>query len=654
MGREDEFYCKVANPAHAEEIQFRLHLAMTDYDGREFDWTSDVLQVAPGKSIKVPMARVVKSMGWFRLQPAILSADSDKKVGKPIRQLAYINPVGPCELPPADGFWFGLDSRVRTPDMLRLLSQMGVNIVRFGTWARVNPDEGSMDFDEFDRVVDAMRGYKMQPLYSVTFTPSFAVKPEYRSKGDSSRLPPRPEALRESLRKIIAHTRDKGATVYDLWNEPDHRGFWRGTTDDYLEFMRVAFEAIKSVQPDATVLSGGIASLHPSRSDGLNPDMDRRIVLEGNRWYDALALHEHGPFDRFVKALDGPLAEYRRTLKEYKPLWFTETGHNGDGREKAAVLVKKITYARARGARGLVWYALYPPGQGGKYNIIDGQGDPQPVIPAYCHMVRMMRGKRFSREFEDRTQAGNYLFAFEGDSQTLLIAWGQGATEYQASIQVAHGAKAKAFDIMGRQRKLERSSDTAFLPFDSTPRYLIVEGKAEVDAYEPIVPLALFTFGDFKPSVTAAGVVVSPLEAIGWKRLVADDEDTRMAKSTSGNPNCLLDGSQKPMHLHFKISPMQGASLDVKSLGFWGNGGAFGGTTVTLAYRIGDGSPVEVGSRPMQNLSSPRTKGEYYRYPLGGLTGVKDPITFTLTTSGSGERVILKLDDIRVDGTVRK
>ena len=231
-------------------------------------------------------------------------------------------------------------------------------------------------------------------------------------------MPPRPEALRESLERIIAHAKGKGLTFYDLWNEPDHGGFWQGNTKDYLEFMRVAHEAIKHVQPEATVLSGGIASLHPSRASSRNPDMARRFFSEGHVSYDALSLHEHGPFDNLADGLDVRLAEYRGKNSGDKPLWFTETGHNGNGRKKAVVLVQKFVYVRMHAAKGLVWFAMYSPGQGGAYNIIDKIGDPQPVVPAYNQMARMMRGKRF----------------------------------------------AQAFDIMGRPLKVERSGNRYFFP----------------------------------------------------------------------------------------------------------------------------------------------------------------------------------------------
>jgi hypothetical protein len=627
---------------------------MTDYDGREFDWTSEALSVPPGQSVKVPLAEVIPAVGWWRVRPTIRAADVERAVVKPTRELAYIDPVGPCDLPPEDGFWFGVDSRVRSPAMLRLFAQMGVNIIRYGTWAGVNPEQNEFAWEPFDEVVDAICANGMQALYSVTFTPAYAVKPEYRGKGDPSRLPPRPEALRESLQKIVAHTKDKGLTIYDLWNEPDHRGFWRGNTDDYLEFMRVAYQTIKTVQPDATVLSGGIASFHPRRFDDLNPDMDRRIVIEGQKWYDAIALHEHGPFGEFADSLDGPLAEYRKGLSENKPLWLTETGHNGNAHDKATVMVQKYTYARVLGAKGLVWYALYPPGQGGDYNIIDAAGDPQPAIPAYNHMVRMMRGKRFDRTFKDSTQTGNRLFAFAGGDETLLIAWGEGATAYRAPVVLENGADAQAFDIMGRRLKVERAGSTIFLPFARTPRYLQVSGKVEVGDYEKIIPLSLFEFGSHEPSAGAQHVRVSALEIIGWKRKKLDDQDARMAASSSGHPNGMFDGDGNSMQLQFTISPTDGAVMDIDSLSFWGNAGASSETIIKLTCQVADAAPIEAGSRQLRNLASPRIRGEYYTFPLTGLESVKEPVTFTLTASRNGERVILKFDDLRVDGLVRR
>jgi hypothetical protein len=106
--------------------------------------------------------------------------------------------------------------------------------------------------------------------------------------------------------------------------------------------------------------------------------------------------------------------------------------------------------------------------------------------------------------------------------------------------------------------------------------------------------------------------------------------------------------------LIFTVQPEDGATIDFERLGFWGNAGAFGNTTVTLSYQLAGAAPVEAGSRRLGNLSTPRTRGEYYDFPLDSLTGVAEPVTFTLSAQRNGERVIFKIDDLRVDGVVAR
>jgi len=126
-----------------------------------------------------------------------------------------------------------------------------------------------------------------------------------------------------------------------------------------------------------------------------------------------------------------------------------------------------------------------------------------------------------------------------------------------------------------------------------------------------------------------------------------------MAVSTSGHPGGMFDGEGSGMELSFTAAPADGAEVDFETLGFWGNSGAFDNTTIALTYQLAEGTPVPVGTKKLRNLSSPRTKGEYYSFPLSGLNGVKDPVTFTLSADRKGQRVILKIDDLRLDGAIR-
>jgi hypothetical protein len=487
-GDEEQFVYRISSPEHNPETSFRLKLTLTDYQGESSAWSSQVLTLAPGASAEVALAEALPGMGWYRIDPLLEVADGSAELRRPARQVAYIDPVGARSLPPEDGFYFGLDSRQRQPEMLKMLSMLGVDMLRYGTWSGVNTAGGGWRWPTFDEDVKRIRELGMQVLYSVTFTPDYAAKPEYRQRREAgerignkvvtlANTPPREEALRDAVRTIIEHNQQYGMKVYDLWNEPDLSGFWQGTTDEYLDFMRICYETIKSVQPDAIVLGGGIAVMSGHGGHSLNPDMIERMIVDAQDHYDAISVHLHGHFKGFQGQIDGVLADLRSRLREDKPLWFTETGYNGEPLKMADVLVQKFAFARARGAAGFIWYAMYAPGRS-PYGMVDRNGDPLPVVPAYNEMVRLMRGKRFDQQHD--VGRGNWLLSFTGGDETLMIGWDEdadarGRTEL---VRVPQGARVRLLNVLGSEQPIERFENVVVLPFETDLRYLVVSGGA--------------------------------------------------------------------------------------------------------------------------------------------------------------------------------
>lgn len=486
-GDEKLFVYRISSPAHNPETSFRLKLTLTDYEGESSVWSSQVLTLAPGASTEVALAEALPGMGWYRINPLLEVADGSAELRRPARHVAYIDPVGVRSLPPDDGFYFGLDSRVRSDEVLDMLSQLGVDMLRFGTWRGFNPNERGWQWPQFEGTIERIRERGMTVLHSITFTPDYAARPEYvqRQKAGErignkavtlSNTPPREDVLREAVRAMINRTKAHGLVVYDLWNEPDLSGFWQGTTDEYLEFIRICHEEIKSAQPDAVMLNGGIAVMSGHGGHSLNPDMIPRMIVEAQDHYDAISVHLHGHFKGFQGQIDGVLADLRSQLRMDKPLWFTETGYNGDPRKVAQVLVQKFAFARARGAEGFIWYALYGPGSGGGYNMVDRNNDPQPVIPAYNEMVRQMRGKRFAKQHD--VGSGNWLLSFTGGDETLMIGWDEdadarGRTEL---IRVPQSARVRLLNVLGSEQPINYFENIVVLPIEKDLRYLVVSG----------------------------------------------------------------------------------------------------------------------------------------------------------------------------------
>src|SRR2546423_3333018 len=80
-------------------------------------------------------------------------------------------------------------------------------------------------------------------------------------------------------------------TVYEIWNEPDNAGFWRPAADPaaYADMYLKARAAIHDVDPDATVLVGGIAG----DAGFVDAMYAARPELRGN--VDAVGWHAYAP-----------------------------------------------------------------------------------------------------------------------------------------------------------------------------------------------------------------------------------------------------------------------------------------------------------------------------------------------------------------------
>src|SRR5256714_7747481 len=80
-------------------------------------------------------------------------------------------------------------------------------------------------------------------------------------------------------------------TVYEIWNEPDNAGFWRPAADPaaYADMYLKARAAIHEVDPDATVLVGGIAG----DAGFVDAMYAARPELRGN--VDAVGWHAYAP-----------------------------------------------------------------------------------------------------------------------------------------------------------------------------------------------------------------------------------------------------------------------------------------------------------------------------------------------------------------------
>ena len=219
-------------------------------------------------------------------------------------------------------------------------------------WFRYNPAPGAYDWGALDRIVDACNANGVNVLFSVVKAPKWAQPP-----GDTEPGPPADLNTFGTFLREMA-TRYKGRVkAYEVWNEQNLYYEWGGkghklNAARYVELLKVAYNAIKSVDPSAVVISG--APTPTGFNDG-DTAIDDRLYLEQMyqaglaRYCDAVGIHPSGynnPPDADWRTWSdasapsfkghpsfffrGMMESYRNIMVKYgdgnKRLWATEFG----------------------------------------------------------------------------------------------------------------------------------------------------------------------------------------------------------------------------------------------------------------------------------------------------------------------------------------
>ncbi|MGB0387825.1 MAG: hypothetical protein ACPGWR_23650 [Ardenticatenaceae bacterium] len=120
---------------------------------------------------------------------------------------------------------------------------------------------------------------------------------------------------------------------WEIWNEPDLCHFWRGTALDYARLLKVAYLVIKNVDPEATVLWGGLALYGPKYEGGANFLDELVVALQNdplaashNGFFDAPAIHQYSTVAHSSDNARRVQSALAGTGWEEKPIWVTESG----------------------------------------------------------------------------------------------------------------------------------------------------------------------------------------------------------------------------------------------------------------------------------------------------------------------------------------
>lgn len=292
------------------------------------------------------------------------------------------------------------------------IAATGVRYLRMDfDWSYLARKEGQIDWAPVDRVVRAARVCGLEVLALLTYTPEWARRP-----GGSDHSPPADaDDFGEFASAAVDRFRPLGVRTWEVWNEPNLAFYWEPAPDaaEYADLLVAAYDAIKESDPNATVLTGGLAPA-ADQADGSRVApvtfLEEVYAAGGGDHFDAVAHHPYS-FPSLPLAEgdgDSPFLDVTPRLYEVmdehgdgdKQVWGTEMGApTGEG-ITADFVAQYVTEAyqawREWSYTGpLIWYSYRDAGTDpadpeDNFGLV--RADYRPKEPALSAFEAVMRG----------------------------------------------------------------------------------------------------------------------------------------------------------------------------------------------------------------------------------------------------------------------
>lgn len=477
-----------------------LHVRTTDFDDATVYESTVPVDILPGQTARVSIPTGVQRKGFYRLH---LHSEGAEVVLTRAMRFAIIEPyTGSDSL-------FGMNHAYPWPHLLDLSKQIGLCWFRDWSlkWHDVEPQKGKFDFTQCDRQIDRVlqRGLKVLPLLpfpssnwssprfhsgqALSAGPEVKVTDDYPAGRERIAYMPRDvNDFAAYVRKTVKHYKERlGAweilnePIYTSYALPREKGY---QVKDYVQLLRAAYQAVKTVDPDALVI-GGIAG-HPTTYT------KEFVEIGGLRWADVLNLHAYPgltspeAYEESLRLLRGQM----RSAGADKPIWFTEGAYYADDDkpvepydstwlktvdseiEAAECQVKFNTLLLAYGAEKIIYHSGTP----GSLNneelsgiFFEWAGAPRKMLVTQVAMANLLSPKVRSLG-PLRGPEGVKVYGFETGGRTVIIAWmEEGAQPRPIDLT---GKPWRAVDLQGNELKPDSVVPTG------RPIYFVAEGTS--------------------------------------------------------------------------------------------------------------------------------------------------------------------------------
>jgi hypothetical protein len=236
-------------------------------------------------------------------------------------------------------------------------------------WRDVETAPGVYDFSRLDAIVDTAEKHHADVLIVLGQTPPFhAVRPKAKGfYGPGAASPPTLESWTAYVTALAQRYAGR-PLVYQVWNEPNIKGFWKGTPAEMARLTKAAYDVLGSLTPRPML----VAPAFVTRLIGQRAWMSSyfREQVDGvpvASFVDAAALQLYPDSSGTPETTMELLAAVKATLAGFgvdKPIWNTEVnyGLTGAAVDPAPVerqvdnVARTLMLNAAAGVKRVYWY----------------------------------------------------------------------------------------------------------------------------------------------------------------------------------------------------------------------------------------------------------------------------------------------------------
>ncbi|MHB8612371.1 MAG: cellulase family glycosylhydrolase [Candidatus Dormibacteraceae bacterium] len=235
-----------------------------------------------------------------------------------------------------DSWWGDQQDQSSLEAQTTLMTDLGVKLLRVelpwifvapdmpgataydGTVAR-DPDWAGYHWQRWDLIVSVAARAGIELVPEVVYAPGWATGVAPTLNGGPSRPPLSAEYYPDFIHALVARYRGE-IHYWELGNEPDvSPNTWTGTLQSYVDLMlKPGYEAVKSVDPRAQVVMGGLA---------LSNRMSAMYAAGAGPYFDIANFHAYYTAPSADStALDFVRQAMHANGDDGKPIWMTEFG----------------------------------------------------------------------------------------------------------------------------------------------------------------------------------------------------------------------------------------------------------------------------------------------------------------------------------------